>query len=179
MDKKYYNSLVANARQIYNIIMQSPNPRKFLQRELQGDLLSAISNRWLVFQNIKVAAINRNFSLVQIAYSRNEALLAAKADTDPDRKAFVGWAVDYLRSNSKIIRKIRRDDLFEAWTARRGQTYAKTFFTATRGTPLSMQELRMQAFPDGRSRWPAPAAAGWEDDLDPGGGGAESDYLGR
>jgi hypothetical protein len=41
-----------------------------------------------------------------------------------------------------------------------------------------MQELRMQAFPDGQRR-PAPAARpapGWEDDSEPGGGGADSDF---
>ncbi len=32
MDKKHYNSLVAIARQIYNIILQSPSLRNFLQR---------------------------------------------------------------------------------------------------------------------------------------------------
>jgi hypothetical protein len=77
------------------MILQSSIPRKCTLRELQGDLLSAITNRWLVFQNIKVAAMNRDFSLVQIGYNRNEARLAAEAETDPDRKAFVEWAVDY------------------------------------------------------------------------------------
>jgi hypothetical protein len=56
----------------------SPDPCKFPQRELRGDLLSAVTNRWLVFQNIKIAAINQNFTLVEIGYNRNEAFLAAK-----------------------------------------------------------------------------------------------------
>jgi hypothetical protein len=50
MDQKHYNSLVAIARNIYNIILQSPNPQKCAQCELQGDLLHAICNRWLAFQ---------------------------------------------------------------------------------------------------------------------------------
>jgi hypothetical protein len=38
---------------------------------------------WLVFQNIKDAAASRqDFSLVQIAYNRNEALLAAMAESE-------------------------------------------------------------------------------------------------
>ncbi len=56
-----------------------------------------------------------------------------------------------------------------------GQPCAKSFFTATLGTPLSMQQLRMQAFPDGQRR-PAPAAPVWDDDSEPGGGGADSDF---
>ncbi len=80
------------AKQIYDMILRSPNPKRCCQRELQGNLLCAISNSWLVFQNIKDAALRKDFSLVQIAYNKNEALLAAMADTDPDRKAFVEWA---------------------------------------------------------------------------------------
>jgi hypothetical protein len=80
------------AKQIYDMILRSPNPKRCCQRELQGNLLCAISNSWLVFQNIKDAALRKDFSLVQIAYNKNEALLAAMADTDPDRKAFVAWA---------------------------------------------------------------------------------------
>jgi hypothetical protein len=162
------------------MILQSPNPRKFALRDLQ-DLeedfnTSAFTNRWLVFQNIKFAAINGDFSLVKIGFNRNEALLAAMADTYADRKAFVEWAVDFIRSNTKINRKITQKDLFDGWSVRGGQTYAKTFFTTTLGTPLSMRELRMQAFPDAHRRRPVPAAAGWgDDDSEPGGGGADSD----
>jgi hypothetical protein len=138
MDHKQYHSIVAIARQIYHIILKSPDPCKFPQKELQGDLLSAVTSRWLVFQNIKDAAINRNFSLIEIGYNRNEAFLAAKAKTDPARKAFVERAVDFIRSNGKIHRKITREALFEAWSARGGQPCAKAFFTATLGTPLSI-----------------------------------------
>jgi hypothetical protein len=92
----------------------------------------------------------QDFSLVQIGYNRNEERLAAKAETCEDRKAFVEWAVNYIRSNSKVT----RDELFVAWSACGPHSCAKTFFTAAFGTPLSMRELKTRAFPE------APAAAG-------------------
>jgi hypothetical protein len=152
MDQKHYVSLVAITRQIYDMILNSREPRKFPQRLLQGDLLSAITNKWLVFQNIKNAALSKDFTLVQIGYNRSEALLAAKAETEPDRKAFVEWAVAYIRSKGKI--KINKESLSAAWSARGGPTCAKSFFTSMLGTALSMQELRTLAFPDGQSEHP-------------------------
>ena len=71
--------------------------------------------------------------------------------------------------------------MFEAWAARGGQTVRpKTFFTATLGTPLSMQDLRKQAIPDGQ-RQHAPAAATLHDatseyDSEQSGGGAAADF---
>jgi len=175
MDQKQYTSLVAIARQIYDIILLSASPCKCSIRVLDRHLLSAITNRWLGFHNIKEAALLKNFSLVQIGYHRNEDLLAAKAAKDPARKAFALFAIDYLR-NSNTKRKITRELLFAAWSAHGGQPHAKIFFTAAVGTPLSMQELWSKAFPDGLGRRPAPAADGLEDDSEPGGvGGADSD----
>jgi hypothetical protein len=54
IDQGHYNSLVAMARQIYDKIMQSPNPRKCTLRDLclPVDFVGAITNRWLLFQNI-------------------------------------------------------------------------------------------------------------------------------
>jgi hypothetical protein len=78
MNQKHYDSLVAIARQIYDMILQSSDPRKFPQKNLQGELLSAITNKWLVFQNIKDAATNRNFSSVQIGHCADFV--------DPERK---------------------------------------------------------------------------------------------
>jgi hypothetical protein len=79
MDQRHYKSIVAIARQIYDKIMQSPNPRKCTLRDLPGDFLrlSAITNRWLVFQNIKAAAINGDFSLFRAN---------CRADLDEARK---------------------------------------------------------------------------------------------
>ncbi len=59
MTRTHYESLVAIARQIYDMILQFPDPHKFPQKHLHEKLLSAITNKWLVFQNIKDAAINR------------------------------------------------------------------------------------------------------------------------
>ena len=78
MNRDQYDSLVAIAREIYDTILLCPTPKRFIQRELdKHSHLCAITNRWLVFQNIKEAAINRNFSSVQIGYNKSEALLAA------------------------------------------------------------------------------------------------------
>jgi hypothetical protein len=171
MDEKQYHSIVAIAKKIYDMILHSSDPCNFPQKELRGNLLSAVTNRWLVFQNIKDAALNRNFSLIAIGYNRNEAFLAAKAETDPARQAFVEWAVDFIRSNTKG-RKISKQALFEAWSKHGAQTCARSFFTAMQGT---MKQLRMQAFPNGQRR-PAPAAPGWEDDWEPDGGSADSEF---
>jgi hypothetical protein len=98
MAEKRYHKIVAIAKEIYDMILQSSDPCNFPQKELKGNLLSAVRNRWLVFQNIKDAALKQNFSLIKIGYNRNEAILAAKAETDPARQAFVEWAVDFIRT---------------------------------------------------------------------------------
>ena len=50
MPRAQYDSLVEIARQIYDMILQSPDPRKFVQQNLNKTHMSAISNKWLVFQ---------------------------------------------------------------------------------------------------------------------------------
>jgi hypothetical protein len=164
---------VAIARGIYDTILASENPKRFIQRDLPvtGPQISAITNRWLAFQNIKDAALKQDFSLVQIAYNRNEALLAAKAATDPDKTAFVEWAVEYIRSKSTSRDKITQARLFVAWSADGVQRRnPKSFFIATRGTPLTMKDLNMLAFPHGRQRRPAGGDLGDLGDSDTEGG---------
>ena len=143
---------------------------------MKGNQLSAVTNRWLTFKNIRDAALEQNFSLVKIGYNRNDAILAAKAEKDPARQAFVEWAVDFIRTNTQH-RKITKQAVFEAWHKHGGQTCARSYFTATQGTPLNMEKLRMQAFPLGQGR-PAAAASESEDDCGPGGSGAEYDTDG-
>jgi hypothetical protein len=178
MPEEKYKHYVEIARQIYDQIQHSTEPKRFQQKELTGKLLSAVTCRWLAFQNIKDAALTHNFSLIKIGYNRNEALLAAKAEADPDRQAFVEWAVNFLRTNT-TDRKISKQALLSAWTNEGGKTYPRSYFTASQGTPLNMEKLRMQAFPNGGQAFPngqrRPAASGSDDDGGPGGSGEDSD----
>jgi hypothetical protein len=173
MTEKQYRKIVEIAKEIYDTILDSTDPCHFQQKELKGNHLSAVTNRWLTFKNIRDSALKQNFSLITIGYNRNDAILAAKAENDPARQAFVEWAVDFIQTKT-TRRKITKQALFDAWGEHGGQTCARSYFTATQGTPLNMEKLRKQAFPDGQGR-PAPAASGSEDDYAPGGGGGDSD----
>ena len=174
MSETQYHRILEIAKTIYDMILHSTDPRQFRQKELTKELLAAVTNRWLTFQNIKDAALDQNFSLIKIGYNRNEAMLAAKAETDPARQAFVEWAVDFIRTNT-TRRKISREALLAAWTKHDRQTCATSFFITTQGTPLNMVQLRMQAFPNGQRR-PAAASPGSEYDWGRGGSGADSDF---
>ena len=130
MNREQYEQLVVIAKEMYDAILLPENRDRFTQQNLEPHQLGAITNRWLGFQNVKDAALQQDFSLVQIAYARNEALLAAMAATDQDKTAFVAWAVEYLRSNRGT--KISQPKLFSAWLAGGAQRRnPKSFFTTT------------------------------------------------
>ena len=55
-----------------------------------------LTNEYLNFDNIKAAASAGDFRTVEVAYFRNEQLVAYRIENNPERQRFIAWAVSHL-----------------------------------------------------------------------------------
>jgi hypothetical protein len=93
---------------LLHCVMEDPVGKKFK---------SVFGNRYLQFENVRTAAIASNFALIQIGYFRNENLVADRIVSDKDRKRFIAWAIDLLRSRRALDGHgiMEKEQLLKAW----------------------------------------------------------------
>jgi hypothetical protein len=108
----------------------------------------------LAWVNVKMAALAGDWTLIQVGYHRQTAVVAARMDQNPIRRKFIEWAVDYLRVRGN--EEITQIALLEAWTAipieTRGTLLGtprvpipELYFQVRCGVKLTMAELRKLA----------------------------------
>jgi hypothetical protein len=166
LDRGTYFESVLVAKWIFHLMLtQVGGPRNCRMRSLQGAMPEPpvarhripgfFSNRYLQFENIRDAALNNDFTQIQIAYYRNEELVAYRAAANKSRQSFIAWAVALLQMRGyEAAKPFSQDALLAAWNAiptceRRSVSKANpaSFFETRSGVRLTMEELFARAFP--------------------------------
>jgi hypothetical protein len=125
-------------------------PQKARVRDFDARARSLIVNSYLDFENVRAAALAGNFQLIQIGYYRNEARRTAMAESNPDRRKFIEWAVDQIKR--RLPKRMTQAELLRVWASledaqqKEISTVNPTgWFKTVCGVKLEMEELRNRA----------------------------------
>ena len=121
MRRDKYDDVLRVARWIYDKIQVNkadPDPKKCTERFLKAQpgapyaWASYFTNKYLIFQDIKHAALRGQFEDIKIGYARCESLRREKTENHPGRAAFVKWAIEQIQKDAGILDK---ESLMTRW----------------------------------------------------------------
>ena len=163
VEEEHYRESVKVAQWCYDRMLdQAGGPKCLPMRQVQhldpappverDKIRGFFTNRLLQWENIRSAALAKDFSLIQVGYHKNELLAVARASQNGGRQRFIAWAVKELQKSPQGT--ILKEDLLEAWSILPQETTqsitkvpAARYFNYIDGVKLTMEELQRLAFP--------------------------------
>ena len=129
---------------------------------------SYLGSQILAWENVRMAALEGDWTLIQVGYNRQTDMVAARMQQNPTRRKFIAWAVNYLREQNN--EEITKNELLDAWNAIPSATRrtmlcvskvpkCETYFGKRCGVKLTMEELWQRVALEVPEISPAPSQA--------------------
>ena len=161
MEEAHYHESVELARWCFDRMLdQAGGPQQQTMQKIQyadpappverDKIRGFFTNRSLQWENIRSAALAKDFTRIQVGYYRSEALAVARASQNGGRQRFIAWAVKELQKSPN--RTILKQELLDAWSKLPHETtqsitkvQAYRYFQLIDGVKLTMEELQRRA----------------------------------